>query len=179
MAIPFYEEFYQLTGDVKGALFLQQLIYWQDKADDKELGCYKTVEELRAETKLTYKKQLKIRKLLVDLGVLKTTHKRLIARLYFKIDVKRLEALLGKSLSEVYGVVKRSSNGIKSALVKSFTNTKPKDSSDNISKHENENHAENRFFMNIFEDVSFPQKTDRLTNEVVSYFDGFYQRVEI
>lgn len=116
MAIPFYEEFYALTGSVNGALFLQQLVYWQDKACDQELGCYKLVCEWEKEAKINYREQRKVRQVLVDLGILKTTYKRLSHRLYYKVDVQALERAIGKTLNELYGVVKKATNATKKVL---------------------------------------------------------------
>lgn len=115
--IPVYNEFFDLTGSHSGAVFLQQLIYWQDKAADQELGCYKTAQELEEETRLSYPQQYQICKRLIDLGVLKKTYRRLQHRMYYKIDFSVLERLIGKTLSDVYGAVKKAVGGLKQAIV--------------------------------------------------------------
>src|SRR5699024_9274374 len=74
------------VGGVNAAIFLCQLIYWDGKADDDELGVYKTSEEWELETGLSYREQAGARKKLRDLGLLIETNQRLKHRIYYKLD---------------------------------------------------------------------------------------------
>ncbi|BAS48379.1 Primosomal protein I [Aggregatibacter actinomycetemcomitans NUM4039] len=83
----------RLFGGVVAEILFEQIFYWQDKADPV-LGVYKTQEDLEFETGLSRKEQETARKLLREKGVLIETHKRLEHRLYYKIDLDALDALL-------------------------------------------------------------------------------------
>lgn len=70
---------------VTASVFLCQMIYWHDKAHS-ELGVYKTSEEIREETGLTYREQATARKKLSLIGLITETHKKLEHRIYFKFN---------------------------------------------------------------------------------------------
>ncbi|MDY0505350.1 DNA replication protein [Pasteurella multocida] len=84
----------KLFGGVTAEIFFEQIFYWQDKAENKELGVYKTQSELEEETGLTRKEQETARKKLREIGILIETHKRLEHRMYFKINMERLDEIL-------------------------------------------------------------------------------------
>jgi hypothetical protein len=91
--VAFYPGLVKHFGSVNAVLFFCQIFYWRDRASS-ELGVYKSVEDIEAETGLTYREQVTARKLLVERGVLIETPKRLEHRIYFRIDEDRLDALL-------------------------------------------------------------------------------------
>jgi len=74
------------VGGVNAAILLCQLIYWDDRAADQELGIYKTSEEWEEETGLSYREQATARTKLRDLGLLTETSKRLQHRIYYKVN---------------------------------------------------------------------------------------------
>lgn len=84
----------KLFGGVTAEIFFEQIFYWQDKAENNELGVYKTQSELEEETGLTRKEQETARKKLREIGILTETHKRLEHRIYFKINMEKLDELL-------------------------------------------------------------------------------------
>lgn len=73
------------VGGVTTAIFLGQLMYWDERSED-ELGIYKTSDEWEAETGLSYREQAGARKKLRDLGLLIETEQRLKHRIYYKLD---------------------------------------------------------------------------------------------
>lgn len=90
-----------ILGSVNAVILFGQIFYWQDKTNSP-LGVYKSTEEIEEETGLSYREQTTARSKLVDAGVLIETNKRLEHRIYFKIDMARLDALLancGKRIS--------------------------------------------------------------------------------
>ncbi|MGY6066148.1 DNA replication protein [Pasteurella multocida] len=84
----------KLFGGVTAEIFFEQIFYWQDKAENQELGVYKTQAELEEETGLSRKEQETARKKLREIGILIETHKRLEHRMYFKINMERLDEVL-------------------------------------------------------------------------------------
>lgn len=68
---------------VTAGIFLCQMIYWHDKTTS-DLGAYKTSDEIREETGLTYREQATARKKLTSLGLIEETNKRLEHKIYFK-----------------------------------------------------------------------------------------------
>jgi len=91
--VAYYPGLVKHLGSVNAVLFFSQIFYWQDKAAS-ELGVYKTVEEIEAETGMTYREQATARKQLVERGVLVETNKRLEHRVYYRIDLDRLNEML-------------------------------------------------------------------------------------
>ncbi|STO54424.1 putative phage DNA replication protein O [Canicola haemoglobinophilus] len=90
----------KLFGGVTAEIFFEQIFYWQDKAENEALGVYKTQAELEEETGLTRKEQETARRKLRERGVLIETHKRLEHRIYFKIDMEKLDELLATLANE-------------------------------------------------------------------------------
>ena len=82
------------VGGVNAAIFLCQLIYWDEKADNEELGVYKTADEWESETGLSYREQAGARKKLRDLGLLTETNQRLHHRIYYKLERAAFDALM-------------------------------------------------------------------------------------
>lgn len=91
--VAYYPGLVKHLGSVNAVLFFSQIFYWQDKAAS-ELGVYKTVEEIEGETGMTYREQVTARKQLVERGVLVETNKRLEHRVYYRIDLDRLNEML-------------------------------------------------------------------------------------
>ncbi|MBN3811690.1 hypothetical protein [Paraburkholderia sp. Ac-20347] len=91
--IAYYPFLSRYVGGVNASVLFCQIFYWQDKATSA-LGVHKTVEELEAETGLTYEEQRAARTKLRASGVLIETAKRIEHRTYFRIDEDALERLL-------------------------------------------------------------------------------------
>lgn len=98
--IAYHPALARYVGGVNAAIFLCQLIYWDEKADNEDLGTYKTAEEWESETGLSYREQAGARKKLRDLGLLIETTQRLQHRIYYKLDNEAFDALM-ESASDV------------------------------------------------------------------------------
>lgn len=83
--IAYFPKLAKYLKDINAAIFLGQFVYWHDKAHDS-LGVYKTSEEIEEETGLSYKEQLRARKILKGLGLITETYKRLTHVMYYKFN---------------------------------------------------------------------------------------------
>lgn len=83
--IAYHSSLARHVGGVCTAIFLGQLMYWDEISKD-DLGVYKTSEEWEVETGLSYREQATARKKLRDMGILVETVKRLQHRIYYKLD---------------------------------------------------------------------------------------------
>lgn len=91
----YYPGLARLVG-FKESIFLCQLVYWTPRcaASEKGLGwIFKSVEEMEEETALGYKEQIRIRKSLVEQGLINEDYDRETHRLYFKVAVEKLDSL--------------------------------------------------------------------------------------
>lgn len=91
--VAYYPSLAKHVGGVNAAIFLCQLLYWDDKAQDQLLGVYKSSEEWEVETGLSYREQATARNKLKERGLIVETHKRLQHRIYFKINSERLDQI--------------------------------------------------------------------------------------
>lgn len=91
--IAYYPRLAPHVGGVKATLFLCQLFYWSDKGHN-DLGVYKSCEEWEEETGLSYREQASARKTLVQMGLIRETHKRLEHKIYYHLDLEAFDALL-------------------------------------------------------------------------------------
>ena len=95
--IAFYRRLVELTASAKAALLLSQAIYWTRHGRDiaKNGGWfYKTTDQWQRETGLTAREQESARRILRDLGVLQEKRTGIPARLYLRLDLEQLTALL-------------------------------------------------------------------------------------
>ena len=88
--VAYYPRLAIALGGVKEAVFVCQLLYWEGKQSDPERWIHKTLEEVRAETGLSRYEQDGVRRTLERKGILETWYDRLVHRLYFRIDLRRL-----------------------------------------------------------------------------------------
>lgn len=88
--VSYYPSMAHALGGVKQAVFLCQLIYWSDKGHDTDGWIYKSVDELKKETGMSYEEQRAARAALSKSGVLEELHKRLEHRLYFRVNFDAL-----------------------------------------------------------------------------------------
>ena len=92
--IAYHPALARYVGGVNAAIFLCQLIYWDERTDNEDLGIYKTADEWESETGLTYREQAGARKKLRDLGLLTETNQRLQHRIYYKLERAAFNALM-------------------------------------------------------------------------------------
>lgn len=92
--IAYHPALARMVGGVNAAIFLSQLIYWDERMEDAELGVYKTAEQWGAETGLSVREQTTARRQLRDRGLITETHKRIEHKLYFKLDRDAFDRLI-------------------------------------------------------------------------------------
>ena len=92
--IAYHPALARMVGGVNAAIFLSQLIYWDERMEDAELGVYKTAEQWEAETGLSVREQTTARRQLRDRGLITETHKRIEHKLYFKLDRDAFDRLI-------------------------------------------------------------------------------------
>lgn len=94
--VAFYPGMARKVGGVNACLFLCQLLYWHDKASS-DLGVYKTAEEWTEETGLSYKEQATARRKLKELDLITEIEKRLEHKIFYLINIDRLNELLSSA----------------------------------------------------------------------------------
>lgn len=77
----------RMLGSMTACALLSYFMYWSDKTDNP-LGVYKTCEDLTRDVGLSKKEQMTARKILVNLGLITETHKRIEHKLYFKFNAE-------------------------------------------------------------------------------------------
>ncbi|WP_152534637.1 hypothetical protein [Martelella sp. AD-3] len=95
--VAYYPGLVEHLGGVNAVVLFCQLFYWSGKAHS-ELGVYKTREDIKSETGLTFREQMSARKQLKTRGVLTETNKRLEHRIYYRINIQRLDEILNEAL---------------------------------------------------------------------------------
>lgn len=99
--IAFHRVFAEITGSATFGLFLSQVFYWSDKGHAGDGWFYKTQEEWTEETCLTRYEQERARKALRELGILEEERRGVPARLYFRLDIDALAALIEGAASSM------------------------------------------------------------------------------
>ena len=89
--VAYYPGLAQLLGGVKPGILFCQLFFVSQRAGSEWFA--KSQQELCNETGMTLEEQRAARKQLAERGVLQSKYSRLEHRLYFKIDLERLDAL--------------------------------------------------------------------------------------
>lgn len=88
----------KMLGSMTASALLSHIMYWSERTDNP-LGFYRELGELKDETSLSDNELRTARKLLVKLGLIVETHKRLEHRLYFKFNAERFDELFGELLN--------------------------------------------------------------------------------
>lgn len=83
--IAFHPVFIDVAGNASGGIFLSQLFYWADKGRDNDGWIFKSAEDWRRETRLTYEQQRNARKTLIDRGVIEEKRMGMPAQTYHRI----------------------------------------------------------------------------------------------
>ena len=100
--IAFHRRLVDVTGNVKAALFLSQVLYWTQRGRDvAERGgwFYKTADQWDRETGLSAKEQAHARERLRQIAVIEEQRAGLPARLHFRLDREKLAVLLSEVLA--------------------------------------------------------------------------------
>lgn len=82
--IAFHKVFFDVTQDMKAAIFLSQLYYWSETM--KRGWFYKTAESWGQETGLSPKEQRRVRKILLAKNLIQEQKKGVPATIYFKFN---------------------------------------------------------------------------------------------
>lgn len=104
--IAYHHIFGRIAGGATNGLFLSQAFFWTGKGTlpdgqfDPEGWFYKTMIQWEEETCLTRREQQTARKALKDSGVLEEKHAGLPAKLYFRVNMPRLLALVNAELAK-------------------------------------------------------------------------------
>jgi hypothetical protein len=104
--IAFHRCLAELTGSVTSGLMLSQALYWTEKTKDSDGWFWKTQDEWFDETMLSRKEQETARRRLKELGDGKVWFEQLRgvpAKLYYRVDLDALEALLLGNQDETIG----------------------------------------------------------------------------
>lgn len=92
--IAYHRCFERIAGSVSGAVFLSQACFWNERTTSDDGFFYKSAEEWEQETGIPQRSQDRIRKTLRKTGILIERRRSVPARLYFKVNVEALLALL-------------------------------------------------------------------------------------
>ncbi len=98
--IAYYTAFARVLGGVEAGILTSQFFYWYGKGHDPEGWIYKTQAEIEEETGLTRRNQETARKKLRDLGVLDERYTGMPAKLYYRLNLDRLFALMNSWFGE-------------------------------------------------------------------------------
>jgi hypothetical protein len=82
------------VGSVTAGVLLSQFLYWTPRVQDEDGWFYKTQRDIYEETALTRPEQETARKKLKTLGVLEEKNRGVPAKLYFRVIMPTLKALL-------------------------------------------------------------------------------------
>lgn len=93
--IAFQRAFVSLGAGITGALMLSQALYWSKRTDDGGGWFYKTMEEWTSETGMTRSEQEGARRKLVSAGVLEEKKQGVPCRLFFRVNLDAIAAILG------------------------------------------------------------------------------------
>jgi hypothetical protein len=83
--IAFQRSFIKPAGGVKAALLMSQIVYWNNRTNDKEGWFYKKADDFEVETGLSRKEQEQARRLLVSKDWLETKLRGVPPTLYFRV----------------------------------------------------------------------------------------------
>ena len=92
--IAFQRAFVRLGVGITGALMLSQAVYWSKRTNDPDGWFYKGQAEWEEETGLSRCEQETARKALMRIGVLDEVRQGMPARLFYRINLEKLESLL-------------------------------------------------------------------------------------
>lgn len=82
----------EMVQSVQASLFLCQACYWRNKEDKRAFGWfYKTSDQIREETGLSYLQQQGARKRLKELGILEERYQRNPNLMFFRVNIEALE----------------------------------------------------------------------------------------
>ncbi len=84
--VAFYPGLVKALGDRNETIFVCQMAYWRGKGEESDGWIYKSSEDIEAETSLTYKEQINVRKGLKDKNLIEEYYARTEHRIYFRVN---------------------------------------------------------------------------------------------
>lgn len=134
--IAFHPIFARVFGGVNEALYLQQLIFWGDKGIRPDGFIYKTKNEIENETTLTPKQQDRVRKPLVDSGVLKIKKERVngAPTLHYKVDIGKVHSVILEKCKKDVSSISENTSEKASALQEADVVSPPKEAATAVVK---------------------------------------------
>ena len=98
----YYPKMTRVTnGDIKAVLFLCQLLYWTKIKDGKNDGwIWKTSDQMEEEIGLSYKEQIRARKILKDLDLIQEYYRRTEHEMNYKVNLEVLNLLWKKEFNK-------------------------------------------------------------------------------
>lgn len=90
--VAYYPELAEALGSIAAAIFLQEVGHWDQYSEDGWV--FRTQDEIRRATALRVDAQNGARKILRDLDIIEEERKGVPARLYYRVNWDKLQALL-------------------------------------------------------------------------------------
>lgn len=114
--IAYHSKLARVAGSVTAGLLLSQMLYWNDRCPEGRKGWWwHTQAEWEQETALSRREQETARNRLLNLGIIKERLEGLPARLWFRLDVAKLEEIL--ILDQKHGGMRRTRKAINAKTV--------------------------------------------------------------
>lgn len=95
--VQYFPDLVPILGSVTATILFGQLLYWSGKGSDQEGWVYKSQADITKETALTREEQESARKKLRDAGVLREKKKGIPCRLWFFLDLNKVNELWEKN----------------------------------------------------------------------------------
>jgi len=93
--VPFSADLARMLGGANEAIFLQQCVYWGERAPKEDGWYYKTINDMREETYLSRYKQKKAENKLKELGLIETKVVGIMPTVrHIRVDFEKLKNFL-------------------------------------------------------------------------------------
>lgn len=172
----------RFLGSATASILLSHIIYWSDRSDH-DLGFYRTLGQIMAETALTENELRSARKLLTNLGLVKETYKRLEHKLYFKFESEAFDewfdAQMAKCENHNYPLLnpqmppvkttdggRENHNSLSIRLHNKITTKNTKESEYDTHAHENQN-SQNSSQIKPSSQKPSAKKTNTVTDQLI------------
>jgi len=166
----------KVLGGIEEAIFVQQLYYWTDKGKNEEGWIYKSKKEWEEETALSRKKQDRVRKKLIEEGIIEVKKKKAngAPTLWYKLDIDRVNELLRANEKDPEGLMEKSQRGQwkspngANPYIGRTENTTENTTNNNSSKEE--------LSSDQSDDTSFSKKIKIIREYFKQHFRQFYEK---
>ena len=96
--IAVYKSLIELTGKIKTAVFLSQILYWTrvgTNVSSNEGWFFKSIEQMYQETGLTKREQQRCKEYLLEVGLIETKREGMNNKLFIRVVIEELAKQLG------------------------------------------------------------------------------------